>query len=167
MRTFRASVGLGALLLLAACGVAQEAAVAPPVALPKPTCTKTAATPGAQRPALLAGTTGSWYGSADLWVGLPDHPATAHEGSIELRFPWVTLAGDKPSQDIGKPEVSAARSGAPNPVTATFTAYSRAFGTGNLAFWPSAIEFPDAGCWTVTGRLKNTTVQFVVDVKAP
>jgi hypothetical protein len=167
MRVFRAIAGLSAVLFLAACGTAVPQVAAAPVGVAKPPCTKTAATPANQRPAVLAGTTGSWYGSGDLWVGLPDHAAGASGGNIELKFPWVTLNGDKPSQDMGLPEVSAAETGAAKTVNASFSDYARAFGTGDLAFWPSTLEFPEPGCWTVTGRLKSTTVQFVVDVKAP
>jgi hypothetical protein len=167
MRVLRAIVGVSAVLFLAGCGSAAPQAAAAPLGAAKPACTKTAATPGNQRPAVLASTTGSWYGSGDLWVGLPDRAAGASGGTVELKFPWVTLNGDKPSQDMGLPEVSAAQTGTSAAVKATFSDYARAFGTGDLAFWPSTLEFPEPGCWTVTGRLKSTTVQFVVDVKAP
>jgi hypothetical protein len=167
MRTSRAIVGLGALLLFAGCSTASPTAMAAPVGVAKPVCTKTAATPAGQRPAVLADTTGSWYGVYDLWVGLPERAAAASGETIELKLPWVTLSGQKPSPDMGLPQVSAVRSDGPSPVTATFAEYSRTFGTGSLAFWPSTLTFPDAGCWTVTGRLKDTTVEFVVDVKAP
>jgi hypothetical protein len=164
MRAFRAIAGLSAVLVLAACGSGDQSAALAPVAV-KPVCAKTAATPANQRPAVLASTTGSWYGSGDLWVGLPDRPAATNGAAVELKFPWVTLDGDKPSQGMGLPEVSASRAGGSDAVKATFTDYARAFGTGDLAFWPSTLNFPEAGCWTVTGRLKSTTVQFVVDVK--
>lgn len=167
MRTLRAIAGVGALLLLTGCGTAGQVAAAAPIGAAEPVCAKTAATPAGQRPAVLAGTTGSWYGAGDLWVGLPDRPAGTDGEAIELRSPWVTLDRDKPSQDMGLPEVSATRTDGPGPVPATFAGYARAFGTGDLAFWPSTIEFPEAGCWTVTGHLKATTVQFTVDVKAP
>jgi hypothetical protein len=167
MRVLRAIVAAGAVLFLAGCGATEPQATAASVPAAKPVCTKTAATPAGQRPAVLAGTTGSWYGSGDLWVGLPDRAAGTSGGTIELKSPWVTLDGNKPSQDMGLPEVSAARAGASDAVRATFTDYARAFGTGDLAFWPSTLALPEPGCWTVTGRLKNTTIQFVVDVKAP
>jgi hypothetical protein len=167
MRVVRTIAAASAVLFLAGCGAAEPQATATPVAAAKPGCTKTAATPAGQRPAVLAGTTGSWYGSGDLWVGLPDRAAGTSGGTIELKSPWVTLDGVKPSKDMGLPEVSAARAGASDAVRATFTDYARAFGTGDLAFWPSTLALPEAGCWTVTGRLKNTTIQFVVDVKAP
>ena len=156
-------------LLLTACGTGAEQAVmaAPAATAVAPPCTETTATPAAGRPAVLASTTGSWFGAADLWVGLPDHPATVQGDALVLKFPWVTLDDDQPTAELGPPEVSAARAGAPAPVPAAIAEYSRTFGTGDLAFWPAMIEFPAPGCWTVTGRLAGTTVEFVVDVTAP
>jgi hypothetical protein len=167
MRVLRAIVGLGAVLLLAGCGTAESQAAEAPLAAAKPACAKTAATPLNQRPAVLSGTTGSWYGSGDLWVGLPDRPAGGSGQTVELKFPWVTLAGDKPSRDLGLPEVTAVQAGATDSIAATFSDYARAYGTTDLAFWPSTLAFPQPGCWTVTGKLKATTVQFTVEVKAP
>jgi hypothetical protein len=164
MRAFRAIAGLSAVLIVAGCGTTDQSVALTPAAV-KPVCSKTAATPANQRPAVLASTTGSWYGSGDLWVGLPERPAATNGPAVELKFPWVTLDGAKPSQAMGLPEVSASRAGESSPVKATFADYARAFGTGDLAFWPSTLNFPEAGCWTVTGRSKTTTVQFVVDVK--
>lgn len=166
MRAVRAIAGIGLVLLLGGCGAVQQATAEAPV-VAKPVCSPTAATPASARPKVLAGSTGSWYGSADLWVGLPDHPATVNGNMIELKFPWVTLDQDTPSQALGAPEVSAARTNPSTPVAATFSGYARAFGTGNLAFWPATIDFPAPGCWTVTGRMKSTTVQFVIEVKSP
>jgi hypothetical protein len=161
-------VALAAGLLLTACGTAPEQAVmAPLVTSAPPTCEETTATPAADRPEMLATTTGSWYGAADLWVGLPEHPATVEGGALVLRFPWVTLDEDAPTSELGAPQVSATYAGAPAPIPATFADYARTFGTGGLAFWPATITFPDPGCWTVTGRLAETTVEFTVDVTAP
>jgi hypothetical protein len=166
MKSVRTLVSAVVALLVVGCASEQAATLPPPVAGPV-TCSVTAATPAASRPPALAETTGSWYGSDDLWVGLPDHAATSQNGALVLKFPWVTLDGGVPSADRGTPQVSAMRTDSPAPVPASWGEIAQSFGTGGMAFWPATIEFPAPGCWMITGRLEATTVQFIVDVKAP
>jgi hypothetical protein len=168
MKLVRVATVAAAGLLLTACQTAAEqTGMTPLITSAPPTCTETAATPAAGRPDMLATTTGSWYGATDLWVGLPEHPATVEGDALVLKFPWVTLDGDEPTSELGAPQVSASSTDTPAPIPATFADYARTFGTGDLAFWPATIKFPSAGCWTVTGQLAETTVQFTVEVAAP
>jgi hypothetical protein len=166
MRIARAVVA-GTLLACCGCATAEPSAVAPVGAAVPIACTETAATPGGERPPVLASTTGSWYGSADLWVGLADHPPTKQGDRLVLKFPWVTLQDGKPTAALGPPQVAATRTGVVTPVAAGFGQHTRSFGTGGLSFWPAALEFPEGGCWTVTGRFGDTTVEFVVQVDEP
>lgn len=171
MASARALACAAALLVLGGCSIADEPAdpptTAPAVAATAP-CAETPASPKGDRPRTLAGTTSSWSGRDDLWVGLPDYPPTTTPGqALLLRFPWVTLERGAPTAGRGAPAVSARRNDAPGEVAAVLGPYTRSFGTGDLAFWPASVEFPSAGCWTVTGRLASTTVEIVVDVTAP
>ncbi|MCO1661071.1 hypothetical protein [Pseudonocardia humida] len=166
MRIALAAVA-GLVLLCCGCSTSQPEALQTAAAAAPMNCTETVATPAGSRPALLATSTGSWFGAADLWVGLPDHPAATQDESIVLKFPWVTLQGDEPTSALGVPQVSAIRPGLMTPVPASFGPYSQSYGTGGLAFWPATIEFPSPGCWTVSGSLGPTTVEFVVRVSPP
>jgi hypothetical protein len=157
----------GLLLLCCGCATAEPATLAP-VGTPAPAnCAETEATPASARPEVLATSTNLWFGADDLWVGLPDHAPTAQGDELVLKFPWVTLERGDPTSEMGPPQVSATRTGVATPVPASIGAYSETYGTGKLSFWPATIEFPGAGCWTVTGALGTTTVQFVVRVTAP
>jgi hypothetical protein len=157
----------GLLLMCCGCATAEPATVAPVGAPPAANCIETEATPASARPAVLATSTNLWFGTDDLWVGLPDHAPAVQGDKLVLKFPWVTLRGDDPTPDMGLPQVSATRAGAATPVPASFGVYSQTYGSGKLSFWPATIEFPEAGCWTVTGALGDTTVQFVVKVTGP
>lgn len=166
MRIALAAVA-GLVLLCCGCSTAEPATLQTATAAAPMNCAETAATPAGERPPLLAGTTGSWFGASDLWVGLPDHPAAVTGEAIVLKFPWVTLNPDQPTSELGVPLVGATKPGVVTPVPASFGTYTQSYGTGGLAFWPATIEFPEEGCWTVTGSLGATTVQFVVKVTAP
>lgn len=151
-----------------ALGSRTSAPVTPPAA-PTATvrCTETTATPPDGRPAVIAETTRAWFGQGDLWVGLPDYPAITQGDSLVLRFPWVTVANGIPTSELGPPSVTASRSDAPGDATGQVGGFTRAFGTGELTFWPATMAFPAPGCWTVTGTLGATSVQFVVRVDRP
>jgi hypothetical protein len=166
MKSVRVLVTAAVALLVVGCGSEQAATLPAPIVGPV-SCTETPATPAASRPPALAATSGAWYGSDDLWVGLPNYAATVQNGGLVLKFPWVTLDGDAPSADRGTPQVSAMRTDSPTPVQASWGDVAQSFGTSGLIFWPATMEFPAPGCWIVTGRLDATTVQFIVDVKGP
>lgn len=166
MRIALATV-VGLLLLCCGCSTIEPVALTTAGASAPATCTESVATPAGSRPPSLATSTLKWYGAADLWVGLPDHRGTARGEAVVLKFPWVTLQGDKPTSALGSPQVTATKTGVATPVAAGFGAYSQSYGTGSLAFWPATIEFPSPGCWTVTGVHGATTVEFVLKVAAP
>jgi hypothetical protein len=153
--------------LCGGCSLAEEAAVPPTVTTVAVPCRETKATPIAERPPVLAETTSSWFGRGDLWVGLPDYAPIVQGGTLVLRFPVVTLAQGQPTDTRGAPIVTAARTDAAGEAPGQVGTYSRAYGTGNLSFWPASVAFPDPGCWEVTGLLGPASVQFTVAVERP
>jgi hypothetical protein len=166
------ALAVGAVLLLCtACTIGSEGnePIAPPPAAARVTvhCAETSATPLDGRPAVLADTTSAWFGQSDLWVGLPDYPAVEQGDSLALKVPWVTLADGATTSALGPPTVTATRSDAPGDATGQLGGAARAFGTGDLSFWPATVTFPAPGCWTVTGVLGATVLQFVVKVQGP
>jgi hypothetical protein len=169
MPPFRALAAAAVLVLSTACTIGSEGTE--PVMLPPTTasvtvhCTETSATPLDGRPAVLADTTSSWFGQGDLWVGLPDYPAVEQGDSLALKFPWVTLADGATTSALGPPTVTGTRSDAPGDATGQLGGAARAFGTGDLSFWPATVAFPAPGCWTVTGVLGDAVLQFVVQVQ--
>jgi hypothetical protein len=170
MPPLRAVCVAAALLMATGCTMAGESAVpiAPPAAASITVrCTETPATAPDGRPAVLANSTSAWFGQGDLWVGLPDYPALVQGDTLVLRFPWVTLANGVATSALGSPAVSAHRSDGPGDAVGQVSASSRAFGTGELSFWPATVAFPSPGCWTVTGAFGATVVQFVVEVRRP
>lgn len=166
MRIALAAV-VGLVLLCSGCSTVEPVALATAEAAAPAACTESVATPAGDRPAALATSTLGWFGASDLWVGLPDHRGTAQGEAVVLKFPWVTLQADKPTSALGAPQVTATKAGVVTPVAAGFGTYSQSYGTGSLAFWPATIEFPSPGCWTVTGVLGATTVEFVLKVAVP
>lgn len=169
MRPIRALAAAAVLTLCGACSIAEEpVGPAPPaVASVAAPCAETVATPTSARPRALAATTSAWYGVGDLWVGLPDYPPAAQGGALVLRFPVVTLSRGVPTEERGAPVVTASRIDAPGEAPGQVGAFSRAFGTDDLAFWPASVTFPGAGCWTVTALLGTASVQFTVSVEEP
>ncbi|OLT14858.1 hypothetical protein BJF78_16975 [Pseudonocardia sp. CNS-139] len=161
------------LAAVSGCGISRLAEPSPGVPPPAPVpavtvrCTETTPTAPADRPEVLALTSSPWFGVSDLWAGLPDQPAVAQDGALVLRFPWVTLADDEPTGELGPPTVVATRTDAPGEASAQVGAYAQAFGISGLAFWPAAVTFPAPGCWTVTGTFGSTAVAFAVRVDEP
>jgi hypothetical protein len=167
MPPFRALVAVAALTLCGGCSMAEEAPAPPATSSVAVSCTETTATPSADRPPVLAATTSSWVGQGDLWVGLPDYPPMVRGSTLVLRFPVVTLARGEPADTRGVPVITAARTDATGEAPGQVGAFSRAFGTDHLSFWPASVAFPDAGCWQVTSLLGPTAVHFTVDVERP
>ncbi|WP_219415115.1 hypothetical protein [Pseudonocardia nigra] len=166
MPPFRALIGAAAFCLLAGCSIAEEHPAQLAAVPIEARCVETEASPPAGRPPALS-LTRSWFGNGDLWVGLPDYPAKVDGEALVLRFPWVTFADGAPTATLGPPVVTATRRDAPGEATGRVEELSRAFGTGELVFWPASVTFPEAGCWTVTGTIDDRTVEFVVEVSEP
>jgi hypothetical protein len=165
-RALAAAAAAGVLFLLAGCTIAEEATTRRAAAVSvQPPCEETRPTPGAQRPPVLADRTSAWYGQGDLWVQLPDYAPEQHGDALMLKFPMVTLEDGVPTVARGAPVVSATSSDADGMTPGVVNFYTQTYGTGNLAFWPVSVAFPAPGCWTVTGRLGESTVLFTVDVE--
>lgn len=140
----------------------------PAVRTPAIPCDRTNATPADARPPVLARSTRPWLGQGDLWTAIPDYPAVAGAGSaLVLKFPVVTLTNGTPTSAMGPPTVSATRSDAPGQATGQVGGFARTYGSDALSFWPTVVEFPEAGCWTVTSTLGAAVVQFMVGVNRP
>jgi hypothetical protein len=163
MRAWGAAVTL---LLCGACAGA-EPPPAPEAAAAPAHCAETAATPTTERPPVLASSTSAWFGQEDLWVALPDYPPAAQGDALVLRFPVVTLARGEPTSERGAPVVTAERVDAAGEAPGQAGEFSRAFGTGELSFWPVSLAFPDPGCWAVTGTLGTSSLRFTVAVDEP
>ena len=168
MPRFRAPAAVAAVLALCVgCATAEQSITLPPASIAAATCTETAATPPAERPAALAATTSDWFGQGDIWVGLPDHVPTQQGDALVLEFPVVTLVGGLPTSSRGAPAVTAVRTDAPGEAPGQVGGFAQAFGTDDLSFWPASVAFPTPGCWSVTGLLAAESVQFTVSVEAP
>lgn len=97
----------------------------------------------------------------DLW---PDGTLIAQpewitpDGAVEVKWPWWRATGV-----VGEVEITGRRldgagprlTGAQNPAS------------GSTGFTPSAITFPSAGCWEVTGRVGQASLTFVTRVVVP
>ena len=167
MPPLRVLAAIAALTMCAGCTMAAESTVQPAASPAAAWCPETSPTPDAARPAVLAGTSISWFGQGDLWVGLPDYPPVAEGDGLLLRFPWVTLHDGAPTSALGPPAVVATRTDARRSASVRLGSIAQAFGTRALAFWPASVVFPEPGCWTVRGALGAASVQFVVDVARP
>ena len=99
------------------------------------------------------------HGNGKLWVGLsPDGiwlVKPLRNGSLPTKFAWwrevagpLTLEGHR----LDKPRES------------FHSASARDY--GESGFIPSSANFSSAGCWEVTGKVNDTALTFVVDVRA-
>jgi hypothetical protein len=161
-----AALSAAVVLICGGCSTVEEPAEPPPPPAAAP-CVETTATPHAARPAALAATTSDWFGQGDIWVGLPDYPPAAQGDALVLRFPVVTLVDGVPTASRGAPIVTAVRADAAGQAPGQVGGFARAFGTGDLSFWPASVAFPSPGCWTITGLLAAESLQFTVSVEEP
>jgi hypothetical protein len=167
MSPFRAlATAAAAGLLLAGCSIAEEHTARLATVPVETRCVATEATSADARPPALT-LVRPWFGGGDLWVALPDYPARAEGDTLVLRFPLVTLENGTPTGALGPPVVTATRRDAPGDAAVQVDEFTRAFGTGELVFWPASVAFPEAGCWTVAGSLGDRRVEFVVDIAEP
>jgi hypothetical protein len=102
-----------------------------------------------------------WYGSESLAVQLPAGgvwPTTAPGNLIAVKLIWRS-AGFRPGMESGL-------SVTVKPLNAT-PATAVVLGTTNakLGDWAmmTGIDFPNAGCWEVTGRYLGEELRFVVE----
>lgn len=96
----------------------------------------------------------SWYGNEALWTRLPKTGVIpAVQGSV--KFPWWRVID-------GTVKVTGTRLGSPG---ATLTA-SAPDGYGSTGFQPSALDFPDLGCWTITGTVSGKSLSITAWIQA-
>jgi hypothetical protein len=107
---------------------------------------------------------GNWYGSEALAVQLPPDgtwPTTAPGASIAVKLFWWS-AGFEPGTESSLSVTLKELTGAP--VTAVVSSATNAYAE-SLGGWTmlTGIDFPDAGCWEVTGRYLGQELKFVVE----
>ncbi|HLU56241.1 MAG TPA: hypothetical protein VKZ81_12335 [Pseudonocardia sp.] len=166
MRPIRALAATAAVAFAAGCSTAADPTGMPAAAVAAP-CVETVATPAAQRPAALAGTTSNWYGEGDIWVAVPDYPPTRQGEALVLKFPVVTLVDGAPTASRGAPVITAVRVDAAGEAPGQVGGFAQAFGTSDLSFWPASVALPAPGCWRITGLLAAQAVEFTVWVEEP
>ena len=97
----------------------------------------------------------------DLW---PDGAVVAQpewispDGAVEVKWPWWRADGV-----VGVVEITGKRLDAAGPPLTGVQNPS----SGHTGFTPSAITFPSAGCWEVTGRVGDARLTFVTRVIVP
>jgi hypothetical protein len=106
---------------------------------------------------------GNWYGSEALAVQLPPDgtwPTTAQGALIAVKLFWWS-AGYKPGTESKLSVTLKELTGAP--VTAAVSPPTNAYAE-SLGGWTmlTGIDFPNAGCWEVTGRYLGQELKFVV-----
>ena len=103
------------------------------------------------------------YGGSRLWVTLPAggilrvQRNQPDDGMFGTKLGWV------PDRDRNLMlTVSGRRLDAPGRMVVR--AVSRGHSSDGRGSWASAVAFPSAGCWRITGRAGPTTVSYVVSV---
>lgn len=105
-----------------------------------------------------------WFGAHNLWVAAP--PV---ENSTRVKFGSVTLDDrGRFSDAAGPPTVVAERVDGSGSAEGGFGGYASAdVGAESLFhFWPTGIDFPSAGCWLITETFQDTTLRFLMRVRA-
>ena len=128
-------------------------------------CPVTEPVPDSQVPAGLRDLGDRWVGADDLWIEPP--PGAASPGTTRLKYGTFTLDKQGRMSDAGgTPTLTAHRLDGEGTAQGDEPHYSSASGPRDqvIHFWPTTITLPQAGCWQLTARLKDTTVAFVVDV---
>jgi hypothetical protein len=99
------------------------------------------------------------HGNGVLWVVLPAkgtlRVSPHRDGSLMVKFPWwrgipgtLTILGRPIGMGKGSPRVWIPK------------------GYGSTGFQASEVVFPGEGCWKITGKLGNTELSFVVEVRS-
>ena len=130
-------------------------------AAPEVSCPRTVGS-NALGPPLPA--SGHWYGSESFAVQLPPDgtwPTTAPEARIAVKLFWWS-AGFKPGMESNLSVTLKELSGAPaNAVVSRATnAHAESLGGWTML---TGIDFPDPGCWEITGRYLGQELKFVVE----
>lgn len=99
-----------------------------------------------------------FFGNGRLWVDLwvDGHAVTSdmrRDGSLAVKFPWTRGVR-------GELTITGHRLDAPAPPARA----SVPDGYGSVGFQSSAIIFPTAGCWQVTGKVGQVSLTFVTTV---
>ncbi|MEV5145179.1 hypothetical protein [Streptomyces sp. NPDC052727] len=108
-----------------------------------------------------------WYGAEDLWVAKPTllNPTDGREERHPTKYASMTLdARGRSTDQKGAPHVDAERLDRPGSVRGSTGGFATA--DGDRQWWPTVIDFPEAGCWRVTETLGSTQVRFTVYVGA-
>jgi hypothetical protein len=100
----------------------------------------------------------SSHGNGKLWVGgLGDHGVIAvapdPDGSLSMKFGWYRVTA-------GRLTITGRRLDAPAPPARS----NVPDGYGDTGFQSTAVIFPTAGCWEITGTVGSTTLTFVTFV---
>ena len=104
-----------------------------------------------------------FFGNGQLWTGLwpdgkvifsPDGPGEiGADGSLTMKWFWWRGT-------VGKLSIEGRRLDGDSPLLGSIIQD----GYGELGFQSTALVFPAAGCWTVTGRAGDGELTFVVQV---
>lgn len=108
-----------------------------------------------------------WFGAQNLWVDPP--PVSNVENSTRVKFGSVTLDDHgRLSDAAGPPTVVAERVDGSGSVEGSVGGYASVdVGAESLFFfWPTVIDFPSAGCWLITETFQDTTLRFLMRVRA-
>ncbi|ODU06833.1 MAG: hypothetical protein ABS81_03260 [Pseudonocardia sp. SCN 72-86] len=70
------------------------------------------------------------------------------------------------ASSTGEPQVSAESVDGSGAATSSVGGYATATTDDGspISWWPTVVEVPHSGCWSVVERLGDTTVQFVMSV---
>jgi hypothetical protein len=109
------------------------------------------------KPALPSGR----YGPARLWTFLPRdgvlHVRRGVDGRLGDKLAWI------PDRERGVSlTVSGRRLDAPGKLRVLGVNWG--YSSTGKGSWASAVVFPKAGCWRITGRAGTTTLSYVVKV---
>lgn len=105
-----------------------------------------------------------WYGTESFAVQLPDGgvwPTTAPGNLIALKLVWRS-AGFRPGLEANLDVTVKPLNGAPANAVVLGTTNAKQESFGGWAMM-TGIDFPNAGCWEVTGRYLGQELRFVVE----
>jgi hypothetical protein len=108
---------------------------------------------------------GAWYGEDDLWASVPAveaGPVRLDDGTYRLKHAWITLDRDGHfTSRKGPPAFEGKRLDAPGEADGSSGGYAS---TDQLKWWPTAFDYPSAGCWAEIATLGETRVRLVLEV---
>ena len=107
---------------------------------------------------------GGWYGGESFAVQLPSGgvwPTTAPGARIAVKLIWRS-AGFKPGMESNLDVTVKPLNGAQAAAVVLGNTNANAESFGGWAMM-TGIDFPDAGCWEITGRYRGEELRFVVE----